>query len=67
MKRKCKEQGYIVTFPIVSVKDSFIYISELSLLLPYWVDFTRKKIASSEYPIDHGVIHHSVMGLRSRD
>lgn len=29
--------------PTVSVKGSFIYICELSLLFPYWVDFTRKK------------------------
>jgi len=43
MKIKCKELGYIVTIPIVSVKGSFIYTCELSLLVPYWVDFTRKE------------------------
>jgi len=43
MKVKCKELGYIVTIPIVIVKGSFIYICELSLLVPYWLDFTRKE------------------------
>jgi len=43
MKIKCKERGYIVTIPIVSVKGSFIYICELLLLVPYWVDFIWKE------------------------
>jgi len=43
MKIKCKDVGYIVTIPILSVKGSFIYTCELSLLVPYWVVFTRKE------------------------
>lgn len=64
---KMQKTRIYITIPIVSEKGSFIYICEPLLLFPHWADFIRKNIASSAYPIDHGAIHHSVMGLQSGD
>jgi len=63
MKIKWKELGFVVTIPIVSGKGSFIDIYELSLLVTTGLILQGKEIASSDYPIDPSVIHHSVMGF----